>query len=82
MHEDRQLAAFLDAHPELGPRTPFVLGGHDHEAFNEQIGGVCPPPAICSPCDEHPPPSAPRAHRRSYLPDPGRQPWPHSTDSR
>ena len=29
--EDKATAKSLEAHKELGPRTPIILGGHDHE---------------------------------------------------
>jgi len=37
VQQDRDLAASLG--PEFGPKVPFILGGHDHEPFNEAVNG-------------------------------------------
>ena len=38
--DDRTTASMLAAHPELGSRTPCILGGHDHDEFVEVADGV------------------------------------------
>jgi len=36
--EDRATCAVIAKHPELGSRTPIVLGGHEHDVFIDSAG--------------------------------------------
>lgn len=37
IHQDRATAAMCGTHPELAAKTPFILGGHEHEVYTEKV---------------------------------------------